>query len=160
MSLTVGLTSSAAQRARHTAELRTFLGFPSISAQPAHAANVRRCARWLAGHLRHIGLPRVEVIETPRHPAVFAEWLGASDRPTLLIYGHYDVQPVDPVGEWWSPPFGAEVSGGVVYARGASDDKGPLFAHVKALETLLARTGELPVNVKCLNWANSNTSWT
>jgi acetylornithine deacetylase/succinyl-diaminopimelate desuccinylase-like protein len=135
---------------RALAELTEFLRIPSISAQHRHAADVRRCAIWLAQHLRRIGLPRVEVLETPRHPAVYAEWLGAPGRPTLLVYGHYDVQPVDPVSAWRSPPFQPLIRDGAIHGRGSSDDKGPLFTHVKAIEFILARTGRLPVNVKCL----------
>jgi acetylornithine deacetylase/succinyl-diaminopimelate desuccinylase-like protein len=135
---------------RALAQLCEFLRIPSISAQPRHAVDVRRCAIWLAQHLRQIGLPRVEVLKTPCHPAVYAEWLGAPGRPTLLVYGHYDVQPVDPLSAWRSPPFQPLVRDGVIQGRGSSDDKGPLFAHVKAIEFLLRRTGRLPVNVKCL----------
>src|SRR5262249_28653789 len=121
----------AANASRQIAELKEFLRFPSVSAQPAHAADVRNCARWLAGHLRRVGLPRVELVATPGPPVVYAESLGAPGRPTLLIYGHYDVQPVDPLGEWRTPPFEPAVRDGMIHARGASDDKGPLFAHVK-----------------------------
>jgi acetylornithine deacetylase/succinyl-diaminopimelate desuccinylase-like protein len=124
--------------------------FPSISAQPAHAADVRRCAAWLAKHLQRIGLQNVRVIATPRHPLVYADWRHAPGKPTVLIYGHYDVQPVDPVRAWSVPPFGAVIRAGNLYGRGACDDKGQLFAHVKALETHLRKRGRLPVNVKCL----------
>jgi acetylornithine deacetylase/succinyl-diaminopimelate desuccinylase-like protein len=135
---------------RAAAELAEFVRFPSISAQPAHAADVRRCARWLARHLGRIGLNHVRVIATPRHPLVYADWLHAPGRPTVLIYGHYDVQPVDPLAAWSVPPFGGVIRGEDMYGRGACDDKGQMFAHVKALETHLRRGGKLPVNVKCL----------
>jgi acetylornithine deacetylase/succinyl-diaminopimelate desuccinylase-like protein len=130
--------------------LQDFVRFPSISAQPRHAADVRRCARWLAGHLRRIGLEHARVIPTARHPIVYAEWLHAPGRPTVLVYGHYDVQPVDPPNAWTVPPFGAVVRGDKLYGRGACDDKGQMFAHVKALEAHLRARGTLPVNVKCL----------
>jgi acetylornithine deacetylase/succinyl-diaminopimelate desuccinylase-like protein len=89
-----------ARQRRYIAELATFLRFPSISAHPAHDVDVRRCCHWLAGHLQRIGMSRVTVIPTRRHPAVYAEWLGSPGKPTLLVYGHYDVQPVDPIGAW------------------------------------------------------------
>ena len=101
-------------------------------------------------HLRGIGLNDVRIIPTPRHPLVYASWRGAPGRPTLLIYGHYDVQPVDPLDEWRSPPFEPTVRGADLFGRGACDDKGQMFTHVKALEAYLQTTGALPVNVKCL----------
>ncbi len=139
-----------AQRARFVAELQQFVRFPSVSAQTHHAEDVRRCAQWLASHLRRIGLDETRVEETARHPIVRAAWRGAAGAPTLLIYGHYDVQPPDPVREWRTPPFEPSVRGPYLYGRGASDDKGQLFAHVKALEGLLRTTGRLPINVICL----------
>jgi acetylornithine deacetylase/succinyl-diaminopimelate desuccinylase-like protein len=135
---------------RAVAELTQFLRIPSISAEPQRAADLRRCGLWLAAFLRRIGLHRVELIETARHPSVYGEWLGACRGPTLLIYGHYDVQPVDPLNEWITPPFQPALRDGAIYARGASDDKGCLFAHLQAIKLLLARSGRLPVNVKCL----------
>jgi acetylornithine deacetylase/succinyl-diaminopimelate desuccinylase-like protein len=134
--------------ARAAPALLSFLRFPSVSGDPARAADVRRCAAWLAGLLRRGGLPFVRVVRTPGHPIVYAEWLGAPGRPTVLVYGHYDVQPADPAG-WATPPFEPVVRGGAVYARGASDDKGPILAHVAAVAGLLRR-GRLPVNVKLL----------
>jgi acetylornithine deacetylase/succinyl-diaminopimelate desuccinylase-like protein len=134
--------------ARLPADLAAFLRFPSVSGDPDHAADVRRCAAWLAGLLRRAGLPVVRVVRTPGHPVVYAEWLGAPNRPTVLVYGHYDVQPADPAG-WTTPPFEPSVRGGAVYARGASDDKGPVFAHVAAVASQLRRR-RLPVNVKLL----------
>lgn len=131
-------------------ELQTFIRFPSVSAQPRHAANVQRCAHWLAAHLQNIGLEHVKVITTPRHPIIYADWLHAPDKPTVLIYGHYDVQPAEPLNEWQTPPFEPVVRDGNLYGRGASDDKGQLFAHVKAVEAWLKTRGRLPVNVKCL----------
>lgn len=139
-----------AKRRRFVAELKEFVRIPSVSAQPRHAADVRRCAAWLARHLEHVGLEHARVIETPRHPIVYADWLHAPGRPTVLVYGHYDVQPPDPLAEWRTPPFEPTVRGSNLYGRGACDDKGQLFAHVKALELYLRTAGRLPVNVKCL----------
>lgn len=135
---------------RPPAALLRFLRFPSVSNQPARAADVRTCAKWLADHLRRVGLPFVRVVRTPRHPIVYAEWGRAPGRPTVLVYGHYDVVPPDPLTAWRSSPFEPTVRDGHLYARGASDDKGQLFAHVTAIEKLLRRTGRLPVNVKLL----------
>jgi acetylornithine deacetylase/succinyl-diaminopimelate desuccinylase-like protein len=139
-----------AHRSRFLAELENFIRFPSVSAQPKHADDAKKCAAWLANHLHRIGLDRVNVIPTSRHPIVYAEWQHAPGLRTVLIYGHYDVQPPEPLNEWHSPPFEPTVRGNELYGRGASDDKGQLFTHVKALESYLLTTGELPVNVKCL----------
>ncbi|MCC9075144.1 dipeptidase [Litorilinea aerophila] len=140
-------------RSRQLAELMDWLRIPSISALPAHREDVHRAATWLADHLRQIGLEHVSVIPSDTHPLVRADWLHAGpDKPTVLIYGHFDVQPVDPLEEWETPPFEPTIKAGPhgedLYARGASDDKGQIFIHVKAVEALLATTGRLPVNVK------------
>jgi acetylornithine deacetylase/succinyl-diaminopimelate desuccinylase-like protein len=140
----------ADHRRRMVAELRQFVRFPSVGAQPKHNADVARCADWLANHLRAMRLQNVRVVSTERHPIVRADWLRTPGKPTVLIYGHYDVQPVDPVGEWTVPPFGGDVRGDHLFGRGASDDKGQMFAHVKAIEALLQTRRRLPVNVKCL----------
>ena len=137
-----------AQRA--VEELKQFVRFPSVSAHPARAGDVRVCGQWLADHLRQLGLERVALIDTPRHPLVYAEWCHAAGRPTVLIYGHYDVQPADPESQWRTPPFEPTVQGNDLLGRGACDDKGQLFTHVKAIEAYLRTTGKLPVNVKCL----------
>lgn len=137
-------------RRRFLSELKEFVRFPSVSAQPERAADVKRCAAWLANHLRRIGLTSVRVISTSRHPIVYAEWSGSPQLPTVLIYGHYDVQPADPLDEWRSPPFEPVVRGDNLYGRGACDDKGQLFTHIKALEAYLRTDGALPVNVKCI----------
>src|SRR3712207_2703826 len=150
MALAHALRYAETHRARFVATLTRFVQMPSISAQPERAADVRRCASWLADHLRRIGLAHVEVIPTRRHPIVYAAWRRAVGCPTVLIYGHYDVQPADPLDAWRSPPFEPIVRGSDLYGRGASDDKGQLFAHVKALEAYLATQGVLPVNVVCL----------
>jgi acetylornithine deacetylase/succinyl-diaminopimelate desuccinylase-like protein len=137
-------------RERAVTELCELLRFPSVSSQPRQAADVRACAQWLASHLRRIGRPRVEIVSTPRHPLVVGEWCGAPGRPHLLVYGHYDVQPVEPLAEWRTPPFEPTRRGDNLHARGASDDKGQLFAHVKALEAYAATAGHPPVNVTVL----------
>jgi acetylornithine deacetylase/succinyl-diaminopimelate desuccinylase-like protein len=134
-------------RQRHLDELVTLLRFPSVSTDPAHAGDMRACAGWLADHLRGIGLTEAAVLETGGHPIVYGAWRSAPARPTVLIYGHYDVQPAEPLELWHSPPFEPTVRDGQLYARGATDDKGQVFAHVKAVEALLATAGRLPVNV-------------
>jgi len=139
-----------ANRGRFLSELKEFVRFPSVSAQPAHAADVERCAAWLANHLRGVGLEHARVIRTPRHPIVYADWLRAPGRPTVLVYGHYDVQPPEPLNEWRTPPFEPTVRGRDLHGRGACDDKGQLFAHVKAIESFMRTLGRLPVNVKCV----------
>lgn len=144
------LAHARAHRARFLAELQDLVHIPSVSAQTKHAGDVKRCAQWLAGHLRKIGMEGVRVIPTRRHPLVYAEWTKAPELPTVLIYGHYDVQPPDPLKEWTTPPFEPTVRGQHLYGRGACDDKGQLFCHVKALESSLKTSGRLPVNVKCL----------
>lgn len=144
------LAYAQANHARFLAELMDFIRFPTVSAEPRHAADLKRCAAWLASHLREIGLDRASVTPTHGHPMVYAEWMGAQGRPTLLIYGHYDVQPPDPLNEWTSPPFEPTVRGDDLYGRGASDDKGQMFAHLKAIESYLQTVGALPINVKCI----------
>jgi acetylornithine deacetylase/succinyl-diaminopimelate desuccinylase-like protein len=138
------------QAARFVAELSEFVRFPSVGGQPQHAADVRNCAKWLAAMLRKIGLEHVRVVPTAGHPIVYADWLHAPGQPTVLIYGHYDVQPAEPLAAWHSPPFQPVRRGENLLGRGASDDKGQCFTHVKAIESYLATTGRLPINVKCL----------
>jgi acetylornithine deacetylase/succinyl-diaminopimelate desuccinylase-like protein len=150
MSLLRALAYAQAHRPRFLAELKDFVRFPTVSAQPKHAGDIKKCAAWLAHHLRRTGLSDVKVIPTERHPLIYASWRRAGRRPTVLIYGHYDVQPADPLSEWRSPPFKPLVRGADLYGRGACDDKGQMFAHVKALESCLRTTGKLPVNLKCL----------
>ena len=135
-------------RDRYVEELKAYLAIPSVSALPAHAPDVRRCAEWTAGELTRIGMQNVRLIETPGNPVVYADWLGAPGKPTILFYGHYDVQPVDPLEKWVSPPFEATVRDGEIYARGAADDKGQVFMHFKAIEAHLSQTGSLPCNIK------------
>ena len=135
-------------RDRYIAELTEYLAIPSISALPSHADDVVRCAHWTADELGRVGLENVRLIETAGHPVVYADWLHAPEAPTILLYGHYDVQPVDPLDEWTSPPFKATVREGEIYARGAADDKGQIFMHFKAVEAWLKQVGRLPVNMK------------
>jgi acetylornithine deacetylase/succinyl-diaminopimelate desuccinylase-like protein len=129
---------------------REFLRIPSISALPEHAPDVRRAAEWLADQLRDAGLEHVEVAETTGHPVVYADWLHAEGAPTVLVYGHYDVQPVDPVDLWTSPPFEPVIVDGRMLARGAADDKGQVHAHLIAAQAILATRGAFPINVRYL----------
>jgi acetylornithine deacetylase/succinyl-diaminopimelate desuccinylase-like protein len=135
-------------RDRYLDELKAFLAIPSISALPQHAADVKRCADWCADEMRRIGLQNVRPIDTPGNPVVYGDWLGAPGAPTILFYGHYDVQPVDPIDLWESPPFDATIRDGEIYARGSADDKGQVFMHFKAVEAHMKQAGRLPVNIK------------
>jgi acetylornithine deacetylase/succinyl-diaminopimelate desuccinylase-like protein len=135
-------------RDRYVDELKQYLAIPSISALPQHAGDVRRAAEWTAEELKRVGLQNVRLIETPGNPVVYGDWLGAPGAPTILFYGHYDVQPVDPVDQWTSPPFEATVRDGEIYARGSADDKGQVFMHIKAVEAHLKQSGKLPINIK------------
>src|SRR5579871_3355277 len=137
-------------RDRYINELKQFLAIPSISAIPAHSGDVRRCAEWTADEMRRVGLENVRLVDTPGNPVVYGDWLHAPRAPTILFYGHYDVQPVDPVNLWESPPFEATVRDGEIYARGAADDKGQVFMHFKAIEAHLKQTGSLPVNMRLI----------
>jgi acetylornithine deacetylase/succinyl-diaminopimelate desuccinylase-like protein len=137
-------------RDRYVDELKSYLAIPSISALPQHQQDVKRCAEWTADEMRRIGLQNVRLVETPGFPVVYGDWLGAEGAPTILFYGHYDVQPVDPLDLWESPPFEATVRDGEIYARGAADDKGQVFMHFKAIEAHLKQNGRLPVNIKII----------
>lgn len=142
----------ARQRRQATVDsLIAFLRVPSISTLPVHEPDMRRAADWLADTLRRIGMDQVGILPTAGHPVVYGEWLGAGEvAPTLLAYGHYDVQPVDPVEEWHTPPFEPTIQGADILARGASDDKGQLMAVVAAAEAYLQGEGRLPLNLKLL----------
>ena len=129
-------------------ELKEFLRIPSISTLPENKNEVERCAKFVADHLRKIGMSRVEVHKTEGHPIVYGEWLGAPGKPTVLVYGHYDVQPVDPIELWNSPPFEPTIKKGKIFARGATDDKGQVFVHLKSVEAFFKKEGSLPLNVK------------
>jgi acetylornithine deacetylase/succinyl-diaminopimelate desuccinylase-like protein len=141
--------------ARFVEELKALLRIPSISTTPERAGDVRKAAEFVAEGLRAAGMENVRLIETTTathqgHPLVYADWLHAPGKPTVLCYGHYDVQPPDPLDEWKSPPFEPEERDGNIYARGAVDDKGQMWMHVKALESLLKAEGKLPVNIKVI----------
>src|ERR671915_2355829 len=137
-------------RDRYLDELKEYLAIPSISALPQHKEDVRRGADWTADEMRAAGMQNVTLIDTPGHPVVYGDWLGAEGAPTILFYGHYDVQPVDPLELWESPPFEATVRDGEIYARGAADDKGQVFMHFKAIEAHLKQNGRLPVNLRII----------
>jgi acetylornithine deacetylase/succinyl-diaminopimelate desuccinylase-like protein len=135
-------------REEHLRQLLELLAIPSVSTLPEHEADVRRAAEWVADQMKAIGLQEVRVYPTEGHPVVYGHWLGAADAPTVLIYGHYDVQPADPLEEWETPPFEPTIRDGNIYARGASDDKGQFLTHLKSVEAYLRSVGALPVNVK------------
>ncbi|HEV7503957.1 MAG TPA: dipeptidase [Thermoanaerobaculia bacterium] len=137
------------EKERYLEELKDYIRIPSISTDPDFKADVLRASEFLVGKLREAGL-QAERIDTAGHPLVYAEWLGAPGKPTVLFYGHYDVQPVDPIELWRNPPFEPTVEGDKLVARGSTDDKGQSYAHVKAVAALLAERGKLPVNVKFL----------
>lgn len=137
------------EKGAYLAELKDYIRIPSISTDPQYKAEVRRAAEFLLGKMRDAGLT-AEIIETAGHPLVYGEWLGAPGKPTVLFYGHYDVQPVDPVDLWRHPPFEPTEEGDQLVARGATDDKGQSYTHVKAVAAMLAERGKLPVNVKFL----------
>jgi acetylornithine deacetylase/succinyl-diaminopimelate desuccinylase-like protein len=129
--------------------LNAILSIPSVSTDPAHLPDMQQAADWVAAQLRDLGMQKVEIFPTARHPLVYAEWLGAQGAPTVLIYGHYDVQPADPLDQWQTGPFEPTVRGESLYARGASDMKGQMVAVIKAVEAIV-KNGVLPVNLKWL----------
>jgi acetylornithine deacetylase/succinyl-diaminopimelate desuccinylase-like protein len=139
-----------ATREQGLRELDDFLRIPSISSEPEREADVRRAAGHLAEQYQRIGLQNAEVIETAGHPVVYADWLKAPGKPTVLLYGHYDVQPVDPLELWTSPPFEPRREDGLLFGRGSSDDKGQLAIHWQAIHAWLSTTGELPLNLKVI----------
>ena len=131
-------------------ELKALLRIPSVSTLPEHNGDCRLAAELLASEFKRIGMENVRLIDTVGHPLVYADWLHAAGKPTVLCYGHYDVQPTDPLEEWLSPPFEPEERDGNLYGRGTADDKGQVWAQVKALESLLAANGKLPLNVRVI----------
>lgn len=133
---------------RYQQELLQFLSIPSISALPEHAGDVQKAARWVADRLTAAGMENVQILPTAGHPVVYADWLHAPGKPTIMIYGHFDTQPADPLGLWTNPPFEPTVRNDRVYARGASDDKGNMLIPILAVEALLKTEGALPINVK------------
>ncbi len=150
----VGRTAAAIAYAREQQdafleEFKALLAMPSVSTLPEHKEDVRATATWLAARLNELRFEQVALHETAGHPVVYGEWLHAPDKPTVLVYGHYDVQPVDPIDEWDSDPFTGTIAGDYIIARGASDMKGQLLAHLQALRSL-AQAGDYPVNLKIL----------
>jgi len=138
------------KREEHLAELCEFLRIPSISAKSEHKADIERAARWVAERLRVAGFKTVEIVPTNLHPLVYAESLEAPGKPTVLFYGHYDVQPAEPLELWTSAPFDPQTRSGSIYGRGTADDKGQVHIHLKALEALNQVHGKFPVNIKVL----------
>jgi acetylornithine deacetylase/succinyl-diaminopimelate desuccinylase-like protein len=138
----------SANREKHLNELKEFLRIPSISSLSEHKEDVQNAAQWLATKLKALNMENVSVDQTEGHPVVYGEWLHAEGKPTILFYGHYDVQPVDPLNLWDSAPFNPEIRDNKLFARGSSDDKGQVFMHLKTIEALFETTGSLPVNVK------------
>lgn len=136
------------EQPRFIAELIDFIGIPSVSAKPENRDDVERAAHWVADKLTDIGVENAAVMATEGHPVVYGDWLHAPGAPTVLIYGHFDVQPAEPYELWTSPPFEPEIRDGKLFGRGASDDKGGMLVSLLAVEALLAETGALPVNVK------------
>jgi acetylornithine deacetylase/succinyl-diaminopimelate desuccinylase-like protein len=136
------------QHNQNVEELKELLRIPSISSLSEHKEDIQKAASWIANKLESIGLEHVEIIQTKGHPIIYADWLHQENAPTVLVYGHYDVQPVDPVHLWETPPFEPTIRDEKIFARGATDDKGQTFLHIKAVETLLKLEGKLPVNVK------------
>ncbi len=136
---------------KYIEELIEFLRFPSISTNPENKKDIEECAEYIKLHLEKIGMNNAKVFPTEGHPVVYADWLQAGkDKPTLLIYGHYDVQPVDPLELWTTPPFEADIRNNNLYARGSADDKGQVLIHLKAIEAHLLKNKSLPVNIKLL----------
>jgi len=146
-------------REEHLKELGELLAIPSISALSEHKGDVLKAAEWIADSLRRAGMENVEIHPTDGHPVVYGEHLHAPGKPTVLVYGHYDVQPVDPLHLWETPPFEPSIRDGKLYARGATDDKGQVFMHIKAAEAILKQEKELPVNLKfCIEGEEEVTS--
>ncbi len=138
-----------ANQDRYLKELLEFLSIPSVSSLKEHMEDVQKAAEWVVARLQTAGFENVRILPTGGHPVVYGDWLHAPDRPTVMIYGHFDTQPVDPLELWSRPPFEPEVKNDRVYARGASDDKGNMLAPILAVEALLSSEGRLPVNLKC-----------
>ena len=135
-------------RDTYVEELKQFLRIPSISTLAEKKPDMKTAAEFVAGKLRSAGMQNVKIIETKGHPLIYADWLNAPGKPTVLIYGHYDVQPVDPINLWDSPPFEPTIKDGKIYARGATDDKGQMYIHIKTVEAFMKTRGSLPLNVK------------
>lgn len=142
----VGFINS--NKEKYVKELEDFLRIPSISTLAANKSDMLTAAEFVTGKLREAGMENVKIIETKGHPLVYADWLHAAGKPTVLVYGHYDVQPVDPINLWDSPPFEPTIKDGKIYARGATDDKGQMYMHIKSVEAYFKTVGKLPLNVK------------
>lgn len=138
-----------AHRQQHVATLQDWLRIPSISADPTCDPHTRQAAEFIATHLRRVGLTNVTMLPTSAHDVVYGEWLSAPGKPTIMVYGHYDVQPPDPLEQWASPPFEPVVRDGFLHGRGTCDNKGQIMFIINAIEAWLATTGTLPVNIKC-----------
>ena len=147
--MTVWKDYLAANQDRYLKELVEFLSIPSVSSLKEHKADVAKAAEWVAARLQAAGIENVQILPTGGHPVVYGDWMHAPDKPTVLIYGHFDTQPVDPLELWTQPPFEPAVKDDRVYARGASDDKGNMLAPILAVEALLSSESRLPVNLKC-----------
>src|SRR5579864_1292730 len=139
-----------AHRARFVEDLVAWVRIASVSSDPARAKDVERSAEHLASHLRSLAASKVQIWPTTGHPAVFAEWVAGAGKPTLLVYGHHDVQPVDPLPEWTTPPFEPAVRDGRLWGRGVVDDKGQVYVHAKAIESYIRTVGSLPINLKLI----------
>jgi acetylornithine deacetylase/succinyl-diaminopimelate desuccinylase-like protein len=137
-------------KSRYLDELKELISIPSISTNPENKPDVLRCSEWISAHLRKIGMQNIQIFPTKGHPIVYADSLFAPGKPTVLLYGHYDVQPVDPLELWTSPPFELTERGGNLYARGSADDKGQVFIHLKSIEAYLENEGSLPINLKMI----------
>lgn len=140
----------ASMREAHLEELQEFLRIPSVSAKSEHKADIESAARWVAEKLKSAGLKNVEIVPTKMHPVVYGESLGAPGKPTILFYGHYDVQPAEPLELWTTPAFEPTVRDNNLFGRGTADDKGQVHIHIKALEALLKTSGKLPINIKVM----------
>src|ERR1700691_3444249 len=134
----------------HLTDLYEFLRIPSISAQAERKRDVERAAQWVADRLRRVGLEAVEIVPTKMHPLVYGESLQAPGKPTVLFYGHYDVQPPEPLELWTSPAFEPTIRGGDLYGRGTADDKGQVHIHIRALDAIRKTAGKLPINLKVM----------
>jgi len=155
MAVDAAVEFAKANGERFVEELKALLRIPSVSTAPEHVGDVRKAAEFVADGLRKVGMENVRLIETSTnertgHPLVYGDWLKVPGKPTVLLYGHYDVQPAEPLDEWKSAPFEPEIRNGNIYARGAVDDKGQMWMHVKALESLMTAEGGLPVNVRVI----------
>src|SRR4029077_13172943 len=138
------------KRDENLSELKEFLRIPSVSTKSENKPDVERAAQWVAGKLRGAGLENIEVVPTKMHPLVYGESLRAPGKPTVLFYGHYDVQPPEPLELWTSPPFEPTIRNGNLFGRGTADDKGQIHLHIRALDAINQTSGKLPINVKVL----------